>query len=146
MIERILHDGRELATILRHSYRPQGIEFLTHQDSSLQLGCMRRPAGHVIAPHVHRPVAREVRYTQEVLFIRSGQVRVDFYSDAQDYLESKVLEAGDVILLAVGGHGLEMIEPSDIVEVKQGPYVGEYDKTRFSPVKPEQLQFRGELS
>ncbi|OYT98227.1 MAG: hypothetical protein CFE40_13255 [Burkholderiales bacterium PBB1] len=146
MIERIVHEDRELATILRRSHRPQGIEFLTSEDSSLQLGCMSRPAGHVIAPHVHQPVPREVCYTQEVLFIRSGRVRIDFYGDAQDYLESTVLEAGDVILLAVGGHGLEMIEPSDIVEAKQGPYVGDHDKTRFSPVGPEQLRFRGEPS
>ncbi|MGO6684024.1 hypothetical protein AB9E03_33825, partial [Rhizobium leguminosarum] len=63
----------------------------------------------------------------------SGVVRVDFYSDAQEYYESSILRAGDVILLAFGGHGFEIIEESEIIEVKQGPYAGESDKTRFVP-------------
>ena len=51
--------------------------------------------------------------------IKSGKVRVDFYDDAQNYLESRVLEAGDVILLAYGGHGFEMLEPTEMIEVSQ---------------------------
>jgi mannose-6-phosphate isomerase-like protein (cupin superfamily) len=79
-------------------------------------------------------VERSVHYTKEVLFIKSGRVRVDFYDDAQNYLESRILEAGDVILLAYGGHGFEMLEPTEMIEVKQGPYAGDADKTRFPPV------------
>ena len=95
---------------------------------------MNRPRGYVIPPHVHNPVERSVHYTKEVLFIKSGRVRVDFYDDAQNYLESRILEAGDVILLAYGGHGFEMLEPTEMIEVKQGPYSGEEDKTRFDAV------------
>lgn len=143
MIERVNHQGEELALILRRDFRKDGIEFLTANDYSQQLGYMNRPAGYVIPPHVHNPVAREVRFTKEVLFIKSGRLRVDFYSDAQQYIESTVLEAGDVILLAFGGHGFEMLEPTEIIEVKQGPYVGEQDKTRFQPVPPDQVRLRG---
>ena len=92
---------------------------------------MNRPKGYAIPPHVHNPVVREVQYTKEVLFIKSGRVRVDFYTDSQDYLESTILEKGDVILLAYGGHGFEMLETSEVLEVKQGPYAGDADKTRF---------------
>jgi hypothetical protein len=65
------------------------------------------------------------------LFIRSGKLRVDFYDDEQNYLESRVLAQGDIVLLAFGGHGFEMLEQSEIVEVKQGPYAGDADKVRF---------------
>lgn len=136
MIEPIEHDGRMLAIILRAGFRAEGIRFFTPDDFSQQLGYMNRPAGHVIQPHVHNPVPREVQFTKEVLFIRSGRVRVDFYSDAQEYLESTVLETGDVILLAYGGHGFEMLEPTEMIEVKQGPYAGEGDKTRFEGKGP----------
>jgi hypothetical protein len=68
-----------------------------------------------------------------VLFIKSGKVRVDFYDDDKNYLESRILEKGDVILLAAGGHGFEMIENAEMIEVKQGPYCGDEDKVRFSP-------------
>lgn len=143
MIERITHQGKELALILRHSFHKDGIEFLTPGTYSQQIGYMNRPAGYVIAPHVHNPVPREVQFTKEVLFIKSGRLRVDFYSDAQDYLESAILEAGDVILLAYGGHGFEMLQATEIIEVKQGPYAGDNDKTRFPPVAAGVLKMRG---
>ena len=143
-IQRIYHEDTELALIIRRSFRKEGIEFFTPHAYSQQIGYMNRPAGYVITPHVHNPVPREVHYTQEVLFIKSGRVRVDFYSDAQDYLESTVLEAGDVILLAYGGHGFEMLEATEIIEVKQGPYAGDKDKTQFDPVAEDQLKYRGD--
>jgi hypothetical protein len=134
MIEHIIHDNIELALILRSSFKKEGIEFLTPNSYSQQLGYMGRHRGYVIAPHVHNPVAREVMYTKEVLFVKSGKVRVDFYDDEKNYLESRVLNTGDVLLLAFGGHGFQMLEDSEIIEVKQGPYAGDADKTRFSPV------------
>lgn len=134
MIHRIIHQNQELALIIRHNYRNDGIEFFTPGTYSQQIGYMNRPAGHIIPPHVHNPLPREVQFTKEVLFIRSGRLRVDFYSDAQEYLESTILEAGDVILLALGGHGFEMLEPTEIIEVKQGPYAGDADKTRFAGI------------
>ncbi len=134
MIDEIVHDNKLLALILRAGFRAEGIRFFTPDSFSQQLGYMNRPQGYVIPPHVHNPVTRSVQYTKEVLFIRSGKVRVDFYDEGQQYLESRVLAAGDVILLAYGGHGFEMLEPTEMVEVKQGPYAGDSDKTRFSGI------------
>lgn len=142
MIERINDSDVELALIIRSSFKKDGIEFFTPGSYSQQLGYMNRPAGYVIPPHVHNPVARQVEFTKEVLFVRRGRLRVDFYSEDQDYLESTVLEAGDVILLARGGHGFEMLEPTEMIEVKQGPYAGDEDKTRFDGKLPETLKFR----
>lgn len=142
MIDRINCAGKELALIIRSGYVREGIEFLTPDSYSQQLGYMNRPAGYVIPPHVHNPVSREVQFTKEVLFIKSGAVRVDFYDDSRNYLESRVLHPGDVILLAFGGHGFEMLEASEIIEVKQGPYAGEVDKTRFDPISKEQVKLK----
>ncbi|MGA8148077.1 MAG: hypothetical protein WB870_10950 [Gallionellaceae bacterium] len=134
MIESVNSGDITLAMILRAGYHAEGIQFFTPDDFSQQLGYMNRPQGYVIPPHVHNPVAREVQYTKEVLVIRSGKVRVDFYDDNQNYLESRILNQGDIVLLAFGGHGFEMLEASEIVEVKQGPYAGEGDKTRFAGI------------
>ncbi|HAB37940.1 MAG TPA: hypothetical protein DCE52_08105 [Rhodobacteraceae bacterium] len=144
MIERIINGDKELALIIRHSFHKDGIEFFTPSTYSQQIGYMNRPAGYVISPHVHNPVVREVQYTKEVLFIKSGRLRVDFYSETQVYLESTILETGDVILLAYGGHGFEMLEPTEIIEVKQGPYAGDQDKTRFEPIDVNDLRMYGE--
>ena len=103
---------------------------------------MKRPTGYIIEPHVHNPVKREVSYTKEVLFIKSGKVRVDFYNNKKKYLESEILKKGDVILLAYGGHGFEILEEAEMIEVKQGPYAGEKDKTRFKGISSDQVTFK----
>jgi mannose-6-phosphate isomerase-like protein (cupin superfamily) len=134
MIEKITHQEQQLGIIIRSQFKKDGIEFFTNDEDSQQLGYMNRPQDYVIAPHRHNLVPREVHLTQEVLYIRSGKVRVDFYTDKQQYLESRILYKGDVILLADGGHGFKMLEPTEMIEVKQGPYCGEQDKVRFDPV------------
>ena len=127
----IIHENILLAMIIRTEYEQKGIKFFTPNHFSQQLGYMKRDAGYVIEPHVHNPIVREVDYTKEVLFVKSGKLRVDFYDKNQNYLKSEELRKGDVILLAYGGHGFEMIEETELIEVKQGPYAGEGDKTRF---------------
>jgi hypothetical protein len=95
---------------------------------------MNRPKGYVIPPHLHNSVLREVHFTKEVLFIKSGKVKVDFYDDNKNYLESHILQQGDIVLLAFGGHGFEMLEATEMIEVKQGPYVGDADKICFEQI------------
>lgn len=134
MTEQITYKDKLLAIIIRADFHKDGISFFTPDDFSQQLGYMNRPKDYVIEPHVHNLVERKVDLTQEVLVIRSGKVRVDFYDDNRNYLESRILQTGDIILLAHGGHGFKMLEPTEMVEVKQGPYCGELDKIRFNPV------------
>jgi hypothetical protein len=144
MIERVIHDESILGIIIRSSFEKEGIAFFTTEDFSQQLGYMKRPEGYSIEPHRHNLVERKVVLTQEVLFIKSGKVRVDFYSDEQRYLESRILLKGDVILLAAGGHGFQMLETSEMIEVKQGPYCGELDKVRFPPAKTDAINIKGQ--
>jgi hypothetical protein len=134
MVEKIVYNELELAIIIRSDYKKEGISFFTKDNDSQQLGYMNRPKDYIIAPHRHNIVPREVHLTQEVLLIKSGKVRVDFFDNQQNYIQSSILEKGDVILLADGGHGFKMIESSEIIEVKQGPYCGEQDKVRFDSI------------
>jgi mannose-6-phosphate isomerase-like protein (cupin superfamily) len=119
------------AIIVRATFREQGITFFSTPELSQQLAYMRHPQGKSIAPHRHNKVTREVHYTQEVLVIQKGKLQVDFYTETEKYLESRVLLAGDVILLCGGAHGFQVLEPLEMFEIKQGPYAGENDKTRF---------------
>jgi mannose-6-phosphate isomerase-like protein (cupin superfamily) len=131
LIERITHGTQLLAIIVPHSFRETGIHFFTEAELSQQLAYMRHPAGKIIAPHLHNPVLREVHYTQEVLIIKRGRLRVDFYDETRRYLQSRTLVAGDTIILVAGGHGFEVLEEVEMIEVKQGPYAGDQDKTTF---------------
>lgn len=139
MLEHIDHGGELLAIIVRQDFACDGVRFFTPGEFSQQLAYMHHPAGKLIEPHVHNHTVRSITYTQEVLVIRRGRLRVDFYDRDQTYLHSRILNAGDVILLAAGGHGFEVLDEVEMIEVKQGPYAGEADKTRFAAVPRDAL-------
>ncbi len=130
-LEKIVHNNQIYAIIIRSNYSKDGVEFFTPNDFSQQLAFMKHPKGKLIQPHLHNVVTREVHYTKEVLVIRKGSLQVDFYDDNRVYIESRTLNSGDVILLAFGGHGFKCLEDVEMIEVKQGPYLGDADKVRF---------------
>lgn len=140
-IEEIRHAEQLLAIIIRANFERPGLHFFTPDDFSQQLAYMHHPVGKVIDPHVHNPVPRAIQMTQEVLVVRRGKIRVDFYDDQKNYLKSRCLGAGDIILLAAGGHGFEVLEDLEMIEIKQGPYAGYADKVRFSAVAKEKVNF-----
>ena len=130
-VENIVHGLEPIALIIRANFDEPGLHFFTPGSFSQQVAFMKHPVGHKISPHVHNMVNRQVLYTQEVLLIRRGSVRVNLYSSSKEFITSRDLEAGDVILLCGGGHSFEMLEETSMIEVKQGPYAGDQDKTRF---------------
>jgi len=137
MIKRIQSDGVEIAIIISGSFKCDGVKFVTDTSYSQQLAYMNRPTGEYIRPHYHNINERSVQLTQEVLVIRKGRLRVDFYSPEQNYIGSEELGAGDVLMLTAGGHAFKMIEPVEMVEIKQGPYAGLNDKTIFHGIPEE---------
>jgi mannose-6-phosphate isomerase-like protein (cupin superfamily) len=139
--EDIIIDGQLCAIVLGAAYDESGIQFFTANDLSQQLASMSYKPGKIIPAHTHQPVRREVLYTQEALFIRKGKLRVDFYSSDREYRCSRILGAGDVILLIAGGHGFEVLEELNMVEVKQGPYAGDKDKAVFHQGVPAKINF-----
>lgn len=133
MTERISNGDQLLAIIIRRDDSEPGVTFLTDDDSPMQVGILNHPQSKIIQAHVHQEAERRITGTQEVLFLRKGRLRVDFYDDDETYLESRTLEAGDAILLVSGGHGFEVLEDVDMIEAKTGPYLGDKDKRRFDP-------------
>lgn len=138
-VEEIKKKNKLLAMIIRNDYECEGVDFITPNEYSQQVAYMHHATGKIIEAHVHNLVHRNVVLTQEVLFIKKGILRVDFYDEYEDYLESRVLYAGDIILLVSGGHGFHVIEEVEMIEVKQGPYSGEQDKKRFAGIEDSQV-------
>jgi mannose-6-phosphate isomerase-like protein (cupin superfamily) len=130
-MEEYIFDGELFAIVIRNTFDKKGITFFTEENLSQQLAYMSHPKGKTIQPHIHKPIERTVAYTQEVLIIKDGILKVDFYSEQQAYLESISLKKGDIILLIKGGHGFSVTEDVKMIEVKQGPYAGDKDKIRF---------------
>jgi hypothetical protein len=122
---------KPLAIVIRSTEKVSGIEFFSPVDFSQQIGLMSRPKGYKVAPHTHNEIKRTIFNTQEVLFVRYGKCKVTLYDYDQSKVAEIVLLVGDAILLAAGGHGIEMLSDTEILEVKQGPHLGAEDKTHF---------------
>lgn len=139
-MEKFEFDGKLYAIVIRNDYSKDGLEFFTPDDYSQQLAYMKHSKGKKIDAHVHNVVKREVLYTKEVLIIKKGKLRVDFYRDDKSYIQSCIVQDGDIILLAEGGHGFECLEEVEMVEVKQGPYLGDKDKVRFTGIDSSEVK------
>ncbi len=122
--EEIRADGVLIAMIIRTHFRRDGTHFFSPDDFSQQLGFLSHREGAAIPAHRHRRVERSVVLTQEVLFVRKGRVRANLYDTDSKYVCSRELEAGDMIFLCQGGHGFDVLEDLEMIEVKQGPYSG----------------------
>jgi len=134
-IEIIEHEGQTIATIIYCNYRIDGVKFFTPGSFSQQLAFMGHKAGKIIRAHTHNAVKREISLTQEVLVIKKGRIQVNFYDQKQNHFDSRILGAGDIILLSGGGHGFKVLEDLEMVEIKQGPYLNDGDKTCFDGIE-----------
>jgi len=131
LIETITHGLEPIALIIRAGYNEPGIHFFTPGSFSQQIAYMKHPKGHKISPHIHNMVTRQVLYTQEVLIVRHGCLKVKLFTSGREYIGDRILCSGDLILLCGGGHSFEMLEETAMIEVKQGPFAGDGDKTKF---------------
>lgn len=134
-IECVLTSNQDLlAIVLRDSFDHPGLSFLTGPSADLQFGYINHPTNHSIDAHFHNQIPRLVERSQEVLIVRKGLLRVDFYEGVSTYLMSKVLKANEAVLLIKGGHGFKVLEDVQCFYVKQGPHAGASDKSRFPGV------------
>ena len=129
MIEKVEWQGKTLALIVRARFNNEGVNFITDENSPLQVGVLKHPQGFKIKPHIHRASKKIINSIQEVLHVEYGRMGVNFYDDNGEQIGGAVINMGDTILLIAGGHGFDMLEDSKMIEVKQGPYEGvERDK------------------
>lgn len=121
-----------IAIVIRKELSLEKTTFFSADNYSQQIGIIKYPKEGRIKPHYHNKISREVFFTQEVLVIRKGKVKVDLYDSELNFIESVILNDRDVIFLISGGHGFEMLEDTEMLEIKQGPYSGvSNDKTHF---------------
>lgn len=131
-VERIEHDNKIFAIILRSETQINGVEFFTPKEFPLQMGVHLRKTGETIKPHIHKFSPKTISSFQEMLHIDYGKVEIDFYDNEKRKISSTILKTGDTVLLVEGGHGIKILEDTKIIEVKQGPYEGmEKDKEKF---------------
>jgi quercetin dioxygenase-like cupin family protein len=130
-IEKIKKGNQIYAIVLRKEFSEGGVNFFTPGEFSQQVGILIHKKGKTVKRHRHKLVRREILRTKEVLVVLEGKMRVDVYNNRAQKLKTVILNSGDAIILARGGHGVKILEDSKIIEVKQGPYAGYNDKKFF---------------
>lgn len=123
--------GDLLAMVVRADFTGGKYNFFTPDDFPLQMGTSFYPTGERIQAHVHIPQPRQVELVNEYIFVKTGRVRLTLYTKEQQPVTKLELAAGDSLLLTGGGHGFEVLEQCQLIEVKQGPYLGMDDKVKF---------------
>ena len=132
--ERIMHKKKIYALIIRDKiqFKKKGVNFLTDDNDLLQVGFLKHKKNHKIKSHIHIKQKRTIDYSSEVLLIRKGILKVNFFDDkGKKILKPKNLYKNDIIILFQGGHGFEIKKNCEIVEIKQGPYLRNKDKKLF---------------
>jgi cupin fold WbuC family metalloprotein len=123
-IERIFDGSTIIAIIVRASLPKQGMNFVSKNEDSLQLGVNHYKAGAVIKAHYHIHQERNIKDTAEMLHIDYGHCDLDLYDNNSVKIKSTTLSTGDTVIFLEGGHGLVVNADTRIVEIKQGPYNG----------------------
>ena len=118
-----------LALVIRANAKADGVHFLTEPEKEMQLGLMTRGVNEPVQLHKHNSVSRNILGTQEVLLIRSGRAKVSVWGEDFETNHVFTLEKGDVVLLLKGAHQIEFLETTELLEIKQGPYIAHLDKT-----------------
>lgn len=130
-MEEIRHEGRMIGMIIRAAPVPESTVFYTPDDLHLQVGKIVYAANGTIKRHRHKPIRRSVAGSSEVLVVQKGRMIIDIYADGQTIHSSQELGPGDVVILVAGGHGFRFLEDTVLLEVKQGPYLGQEEKESF---------------
>lgn len=130
-IEQITHQNEILAIVIRSNFNKPGVTFATPDEYYMQLGIHNQKKGAVVKPHVHMPFdeLKNIK-VQEMFHIADGKIKVNLYNQQNKKVKECVLNKGDTILLIVG-HGIEFLEDTRMVEIKQGPYRGQENEKRF---------------
>jgi len=131
-IKNIFVDKKIVAKVFKYQNKSfKGIEFFTANNLNMQIGLMGHSKNHIIKPHFHINRKKIVKQMSEFLIIFSGQLKVYFYNKKKLRDKSLILNKKDMILLISGGHGFKVLKKLEMLEIKQGPFIGKNDKMRL---------------
>ena len=110
-----------------------GLSFFSQDPDFIQVGIWGYDKQKHLLPHIHNEVPRECLWTQEVIYVKKGRIMAHIFGTQENKIADLEVSAGDIIVLLRGGHGYTILEDgTQVLEVKNGPYVGaDRDRRRF---------------
>ena len=130
-VELITANGQSLCYLIRAKTRPRQATFITLPEAKQQVGFIVYTKDSAIPRHIHKPLERHIIGMAEVLVVRSGHCQIEVYDEQMSLFTVRTLYKNDIVLMVGGGHGFQIKEDTDLLEIKQGPYLGADDKELF---------------
>lgn len=130
--EDVYVDEKRVAVFIHDCRTKRRYNFITEENDPFQFGSFFVNDKEKIFPHQHNENIRTLRATTEFIYVLSGQLRANFYSEAtgNELKKSIVLSKDSGLIIFSGVHGFEALGDCQFFEVKQGPYNEKKDKVR----------------
>ena len=127
------HAGTQLALIVRSEYTPVTTQFVTPNSFKQQVGFIVYAKDEAVKTHRHLPLERHLVGTSEAIIVRHGHALFRLHDLNRTLIATRELRTGDVILMINGWHGIEFIEDTVLLEIKQGPFLETKEKEILEP-------------
>ena len=111
----------------------EGLDFLTNDDSFVQVGTWKYEKGKILDAHYHNTFERKSYITQEVVLVLEGTIICNLYTTDGEFIASEEIKQNQLIIQFLGVHEYEIMDNSKVLEIKNGPYFGpDKDRTRVN--------------
>jgi len=120
-MEKIFH--KKTLVALRLAKIQKGSIPQTQEDQPLQLVTLKHPQGTKLVAHKHLPRQRITNRLQECLVVKKGKIKIDLYSSRDKLFKQVFLSAGEALILVNGGYAIHFLKNSEIIELKNGPFI-----------------------
>ena len=129
----IIKDAIILARYIPASSWKEGLSFFSKDDEYIQTGTWKYNKGKELLAHIHNEAERKISRTQEVIYVVKGKIEASIYDLKGSFVEKIIVNAGDFLILLNSGHGYLILEDdTQVLEIKNGPYLGaEIDRKRI---------------
>ena len=120
-MEKIIYNNTLLAIVFKKF--KSGAVPLTDPLEPLQVLVHKRQRGKYTKAHMHKPAQRITQKLQECLVVMKGKIKIDLYAPDKKFFKSTYLSLHEIVIFMNGGHAVHLLKDSEIVEVKNGPFV-----------------------
>lgn len=130
----VKHNGQVVARHIKPEDIKPGLNFFSQDGEYIQVGVWGQyENGKELAAHIHNTVERKADRTYEALYVISGALKAVIYDMEEHPIDTLTVSQGEILILLECGHGYTILEDNtNVLEIKNGPYLGaEVDRRRI---------------
>jgi len=132
-IKNIIYNDELYSSIFDLNNISEGLDFLTSDESFIQVGTWKYEKGKILDAHYHNTFERKSFITQEVVLVLEGSIICNLYTKDGNFIATEEINQNQLIIQYQGIHEYEIMKDSKILEIKNGPYFGpDKDRTRVN--------------